>query len=314
MDDSPDFYPWLQPLVNKIVDCEKQTRLPHAWVFYGQAGVGKTGLVYALSKQILAPGGIGSDALSKQAWVDADTHPDFKIIRPTDKGNIGVDTVREAIDFLSHTPLVASNKILVILQAEKMQVAAQSALLKTLEEPLGKAYVFLTTERVTQLLPTLMSRCQRQAVALPSEPDLEAWFKEKQREFKQPITETDLFLAKKLANHSPGLMLFLLSETPLSSEDFKKSLPLLLYLLGVVISQWEPLDGIKAFVEKRMGVTLPDFVFSPQSIKDKQRKIELYRKVCHLAEKARSFSGLNVPLLIHSIEHFDFKLNKRTVQ
>lgn len=302
------FYPWLLPIVDKFITCKNENKLAHAWVFYGQMGVGKSALVKELSKKTLSP-----DDCNKQKWVEANTHPDFRILPPNDKGNIAIDVIREAIEFLANTPVAGASKILCILQADKMNVAAQSALLKTLEEPLGHAYLLLTAENTSRLLPTLMSRCSKQAVPLPESADLDAWL----ISLKLEASPEDLLLAKTLANDSPGLTLSLLSELSQINQQaapdvLKKSLPLLLYLVSVIASQWETHSELNTWVENRLGLTLPSYVFSPRSKADRQCKIEFYRYVCRLREKVQSFSGINTGLLLHSIEHFDLS-SKRIV-
>lgn len=290
-------YPWLLPMVNKFTLLSSQKKLAHAWLFYGQTGVGKAALIKQLSKQILAP-----NEPHKQQWIEANTHPDFMLLEPNDHGRIAIDSVREAITFLANTPAAAENKIICIHSADKMNVAAQSALLKTLEEPIGHAYLFLTAENTSQLLPTILSRCSKQVIGLPEKAEFDAWLA------TQPLTHSpeDILLAKTLAQYSPGLTLSLLSEIN------QKSLPLLLYLVSIVASQWEEIAGLTRFVEQRLGLKLPRYVFSAQSKADKQNKIEFYRYVCQLAEKVQLFPGMNPKLVLHSIEHFDSS-NKRII-
>lgn len=288
-------YPWLLPAINKLTGLAHQKKLAHAWLFYGQTGVGKTSLIKQLSKQILAP-----NEPHKQQWIEANTHPDFMLLEPNDNGRIAIDSVREAIAFLANTPAAAENKIICILSADKMNTAAQSALLKTLEEPIGHAYLFLIAENTSQLLPTILSRCSKQVISLPQQAEFDAWLA------TQPLTHSpeEIELAKRLAQYSPGLTLSLLSETN------QKSLPLLLYLVGIVASQWEEIPGLRLFVEQRLGLNLPSYVYFAQTKADKQNKIEFYRYVCQLAEKVKLFTGINPKLVLHSIEHFDVS-NKR---
>jgi hypothetical protein len=286
----PFFYPWLQPIVDKFIYQENKQKLSHAWVFYGQSGSGKAALIKQMSKQILAP-----NERNKQQWIEDNTHPDFMMVAPNENGRIAIDAIRDAIIFLSNTPAAGTNKVVCLVQAEKMNRAAQSALLKTLEEPPGHAYLFLTTENVGQLLPTILSRCQKQAIGLPKPHELDAWLATQLSDVAPDI----LFLAKTLANDSPGLTLSLLSEMQ------NQSLPFLLYLVSIIASNWQVIPGLKAFVEKRLGLTLPDYIFSPKSISDRQLKIEFYRYVCRLREKVQSFSGINTKLLLHSLEQFD---------
>lgn len=89
----------------------------------------------------------------------AQTHADVQWLT-TEQGQLGVDAIRQANQFLQKTPQLASAKILVIEQAEQMTVAAANALLKTLEEPTASSYLILGCKNHELLLPTIVSRCQ----------------------------------------------------------------------------------------------------------------------------------------------------------
>ena len=58
------------------------------------------------------------------------------------------------------TPLSAPAKTFIIDEAELIDTVGQNALLKTLEEPPRRTYIFLVTSRPERLLPTIRSRCQ----------------------------------------------------------------------------------------------------------------------------------------------------------
>ncbi|MGA2655432.1 MAG: hypothetical protein ABSF18_05590, partial [Gammaproteobacteria bacterium] len=73
---------------------------------------------------------------------------------------IGIDLIRSQTDFCEQTPQCADKKILIIGHAHDMNTNASNALLKTLEEPSGNTYFFLTTDRPAALPATIRSRCQ----------------------------------------------------------------------------------------------------------------------------------------------------------
>ncbi|MEL6759745.1 MAG: hypothetical protein AAFP04_05020 [Myxococcota bacterium] len=96
------------------------------------------------------------------------THVDTLSLRPNDKGIIAIDAVR---GFTARLALRASDggiKVARVFEADRMNRAAQNALLKTLEEPAGEACFLLTVTRARALLPTVRSRCQR--IQLASSP------------------------------------------------------------------------------------------------------------------------------------------------
>jgi len=72
-----------------------------------------------------------------------------------------IAAVRSLKKFLSQKPFNHDSKIIYIPEAENLNPESQNALLKTLEEPGDNNYLILTTTKITQLLPTIISRCQK---------------------------------------------------------------------------------------------------------------------------------------------------------
>ena len=89
----------------------------------------------------------------------AQTHPDF-FANETGQNSIGVDEVRQVSEFLNKTSQLSGNQVVLLHQVEKMTENASNALLKTLEEPTAKSYLLLSCHSKSQLLPTILSRCQ----------------------------------------------------------------------------------------------------------------------------------------------------------
>lgn len=90
-------------------------------------------------------------------------HPDIAWIEPQSKSRqILIDQVRERlIQPFSQTSFSGGWKAGVIVNADRMNVQAANALLKTLEEPPAKSILLLITNEPQSLLPTISSRCQR---------------------------------------------------------------------------------------------------------------------------------------------------------
>ena len=89
----------------------------------------------------------------------------------------GVDTIRELIGQLSVSPQLGRAKVAILPQAQRMTESAANALLKTLEEPPGAAYLFLLTDQPNALLPTIVSRCRRLLVQ-PDEASALVWLRQ----------------------------------------------------------------------------------------------------------------------------------------
>jgi len=85
-------------------------------------------------------------------------HPDLIIVQG--KNSISIDQTRELKAKLILKPYQSSIKLALVLQADKLTLAAQNSLLKTLEEPPAKSQIVLETANPSLLLPTIVSRCQ----------------------------------------------------------------------------------------------------------------------------------------------------------
>ncbi|MGH7786062.1 MAG: DNA polymerase III subunit delta' [Candidatus Binatia bacterium] len=147
-------------------------RLPHALLFTGPPGVGKARLAHRLAARLAcatgAAGPCGECNGCRQ--VAAGSHPDCVVIgfgtpargrKAAGKKEIGIDHARELKRFVQLQAIAAARKIAIVDDADRLSIAAQNALLKTLEEPPGQALIVLITGSPGALLPTVRSRCQR---------------------------------------------------------------------------------------------------------------------------------------------------------
>lgn len=145
-----------------------EKRLSHAYLLIGPDGPAMRESAARLAAALLcreedAPCGRCRDCRK----VLAGNHPDvITIERQTgDKGplrrEILVDQIREATSDAVIAPNEADRKIYVIREADRMNVKAQNALLKALEDPPGHACFVLCAEAADALLPTVRSRCVR---------------------------------------------------------------------------------------------------------------------------------------------------------
>lgn len=125
--------------------------LPHALLFAGPSGVGKSLFAKQLATTLLQTTG---------HRVETENHPDFHPIRAESKSGLhSIDTLRSLIDEVHSTPFENSGKVFLIYDAERMQTASANALLKTLEEPNPDTTLILLTEHPSEILGTIRSRC-----------------------------------------------------------------------------------------------------------------------------------------------------------
>ena len=70
------------------------------------------------------------------------------------------DVDQSVVSAAGHTPFEATYRVFVLERADTMDDPAANTLLKTLEEPPSYVVLILLTDRATQVLPTITSRCQ----------------------------------------------------------------------------------------------------------------------------------------------------------
>jgi len=140
----------------------KTGRLHHAYLFIGPEGVGKKTLAVALAQALHCRQKGGDFCGQCQACVaiKKNSHPDVCVIEPLPgKKEISIQQVREVEKALGFRSFSTSKKVAVLDPATLMNLAAQNALLKTLEEPPENCLLILIATHGGGLLPTVRSRC-----------------------------------------------------------------------------------------------------------------------------------------------------------
>ncbi len=94
---------------------------------------------------------------------DLRSHPDIHRLAPEKKSRIiSVEAMRtRLIDPMGETAFQGGWKVGVVYGADRLKTESANAFLKTLEEPTPQTLFLLLTEQPEQLLPTIISRCQR---------------------------------------------------------------------------------------------------------------------------------------------------------
>jgi hypothetical protein len=127
--------------------------------------------------------------------VEIETFPDFRVFRPIvgeakderdwipapsalEGSIITVDMARKFGDEAMRRPSVGARKVMLIEQAERMNVQSQNALLKTFEEPVAGLTIVFLCDNPSQLLPTVLSRCWHLPLGLTPDAQIGAWLQE----------------------------------------------------------------------------------------------------------------------------------------
>ena len=137
-------------------------KVSHAYIINGEVDSGKKMLARAFATTLQCErGGVepcGECQSCKQA--DSGNHPDIITVTHEKPNIISVDEVREQVlDSICIKPYKSRYKIYIIPDAQMMNVQAQNALLKTIEEPPEYGIIMLLTSNIDKMLPTVQSRC-----------------------------------------------------------------------------------------------------------------------------------------------------------
>jgi DNA polymerase-3 subunit delta' len=145
----------------------------HAYLLHGPAGSGKREAARAVAAELLARG--AADPAGARTRVEHGSHPDLTWVTPSGAHEMLRRDVGEAVvAAAAHTPFEARFRVFVLERADTMNDEAANALLKTLEEPPDYVVLLLLTDRPTQVLPTIASRCQPVRFDPPSPAELAA--------------------------------------------------------------------------------------------------------------------------------------------
>jgi DNA polymerase-3 subunit delta' len=137
-------------------------RVAHAYLFVGPAGVGKATVARAFSAALTCPEepGEGCGECPSCLRLEAATHPDVHVVEP-DGQEVKIEQVRGLQRALAYRPSMARCAVAIIPQAERLNLPAANALLKTLEEPPGETVLVLVSPAASLLPPTVVSRCEQ---------------------------------------------------------------------------------------------------------------------------------------------------------
>jgi len=127
-------------IVSVLEGAIEKKNIPHALLFTGSRGTGKTTVARIFAHAIGAN--------------------DVDIYEMDAASNRGIDDIRELREGVHTLPYKSSYKVYIIDEVHMLTKEAFNALLKTLEEPPEYVVFILATTEVDKLLDTITSRCQ----------------------------------------------------------------------------------------------------------------------------------------------------------
>jgi len=215
---SNSIYPWQENSWQQLQLLRQ--RMPHAILFHGAAGIGKSDFIEQFAQGLLCeavlPDGHACGQCASCGWFSQHNHPDYRRVRPEaledepaeEEGGdaeakksakaskapskeIKIEQIRALADFMNISTHRQGLRVVVLYPAEALNLPASNALLKTLEEPPPGTVFLLASNSLDRLLPTILSRCRKFAMTMPSHEEALSWLK------AQGVADADSWLSEQ---------------------------------------------------------------------------------------------------------------------
>lgn len=147
-----------QTLINSL----RNDRVPHALLFTGPRGTGKTSSARIFAKSLRCPN--AKDFVPCNNCPECEDIGNSRSVDVTEidgASNNGVDAIRELRDTVAYRPASGKYKVYIIDEVHMLSSSAFNALLKTLEEPPEHVLFVMATTEAQKIPNTVLSRCQR---------------------------------------------------------------------------------------------------------------------------------------------------------
>lgn len=234
-----------EQLIEHLQNAITMDKVSHAYIIDGPDKSGKMMLAEAFAqtlqcekqKETLAAAGGNAAAVEpcmechscKQAI--GRNQPDIIYVCHEKPNTISVDDIRTQVNAdIAIKPYSSRYKIYIIDEAEKMNVQAQNALLKTIEEPPAYAVLLLLTTNAEAFLPTILSRCVMLHIKAVADEKIKKFLMSR---YQVPDYQADVCAAFAQGNVGKAIQLA-------SSEDFHE-------LKGAVLQLVKRLKDIELY-------------------------------------------------------------------
>lgn len=152
-----------QPHISQtLTNALKNGRMPHALLFTGPRGTGKTTSARIMAKSLRCQN--AKDFVPCNHCVDCEEINQGRsvdVMEIDGASNNGVDAIRELRDAVAFMPSRGKFKVYIIDEVHMLSTSAFNALLKTLEEPPDHVVFIMATTEAHKIPQTILSRCQR---------------------------------------------------------------------------------------------------------------------------------------------------------
>lgn len=208
-------------------------KISHAYIINGPDKSGKKMLAEAFAMALQCETGGTDGCMECHSCKQAMNHnqPDIIYVSHEKPNTISVDDIRSKVNNdIGIKPYSSKYKIYIVDEAEKMNVQAQNALLKTIEEPPAYAVILLLTTNADTFLPTILSRCVTLNIKVVPDEKIKKFL---MKEYQIPDYQADVCVAFAQGNVGKAIQLAV-------SSDFNE-------LKAAVLQLMKRLDDIEIY-------------------------------------------------------------------
>ncbi|MBI3619536.1 DNA polymerase III subunit gamma/tau [Candidatus Roizmanbacteria bacterium] len=198
-----------QHVVQALTPILKQATVPHAFLFIGQKGTGKTSAARIFAKSIncrknkFAGHGTSIEPCNTCAHCLAVNHASSPDVFEMDAAsNRGIEEVKKLIKESNFMPMMMRYRVFIIDEAHMITPDAFNALLKTLEEPPAQVIFILATTNPEKVPKTIASRCLTVKFGKATPDEIVSMLRRIQNKEKVSVDEKVLYFIATHAEHS----------------------------------------------------------------------------------------------------------------
>ena len=238
-----------EQIIEHLQNAITMDKVSHAYIFNGQDKSGKMMLAeaFAMALQCEHEGNEPCEECHSCKQAISHNQPDIIYVRHEKPNTISVDDIRSQLNNdIGIKPYSSKYKIYIVDEAEKMNVQAQNALLKTIEEPPAYAVILLLTTNADTFLPTILSRCVTLNIKAVQDEKIKKYLMNK---YQIPDYQANVCVAFAQGNVGKAIQLA-------SSEDFNEMKASAMQLIKRLedIELYEMMAAVKQIGEYKLEI------------------------------------------------------------
>lgn len=301
----------------------KTDHIPHAFLFVGSRGIGKTSAARILAKAVNCPHLKNSEPCNScESCTTITAGTNLDVVEIDAASNRGIDEIRDLREKIKLTPLSSKYKVYIIDEVHMLTTEAFNALLKTLEEPPPHAMFVLCTTESDKLPETVVSRCTVVKFQRPTLAEIQAKLHRVTEGEKLKYSPAELELVAKAARGSFRDGIKILEQAAISGQPVKEMLGVFesadpKQFLNLVAdgSTTAALDyianlvsegvNVRTFIEKCVEVLREELLNEVSAKRSPQATLDLISRFETAYERNKTTSVAQLPLEILVVESLD---------